>query len=206
MEVTLIQDKVNEAKHFLSQIRVMQQPSFSGDPSIIRYPYSALLNAAYSVNEYLEREARENMQRAGDPKQVADRKYKNWHTAWERNLSPEDRKVWDQMEKARRTETHKRRARLEAKMKALPIEMLPGFTRQSPYYGLHSFGVPGPLTSDPWAGKKKALGLPAWTQAWIEIREGQIIVDGDMKSLTDSCERYVSLLERLVTDCKSTFR
>jgi len=61
------------------------------------------------------------------------------------------------------------------------------------------FGPPDDF-GHPLAEEKRKLGLPPWATAWSEAQVHHFEIEGERRDVVQTCERYVKLLEKLVSD------
>jgi hypothetical protein len=57
---------------------------------------------------------------------------------------------------------------------------------------------------DAWAEERRRLGLPAWAAAWREAQVHHFEIAGERRDVVETCQRYLALLERLLTDLHSS--
>jgi hypothetical protein len=67
---------------------------------------------------------------------------------------------------------------------------------------LYSFfmGSPPTLVGDAWMEERRRLGLPGWANVWREAQVHLFEVAGERRDVVETCQRYLALLERLLTD------
>lgn len=204
METPRTLDKLEEARFFLWHLREENAKREHGPGSVqwpraFRFYLSAFLNAAYSVLEYLKREAKTELKRGATNKGQAKRRYDEWLEGWEAALPPDERQIWDHMEEQRGAETHWERAKTVIETKAVTYRT-PGEHRGHPaYYGTFFFGFPGDFGAA-LAEEKRKLGLPPWATVWWEAQVHHFEIEGERQDVVRTCERYMKLLEKLVSD------
>jgi hypothetical protein len=59
-----------------------------------------------------------------------------------------------------------------------------------------NFGQPE-IYGDAWMEEKRRLGLPSWANAWREAQVHHFEVAGERHDVVETCQRYLTLLERL---------
>src|SRR5574341_2483848 len=114
--------KLGEVRFFFWHLQEENRKVGKQCPEAFGYYLSAFLNATYSVVEILKREA--------------DKEYRSRCSQWRDNLSQDDRTLWDDIERGyiheqRRVEVHGFGAKTSSKEKAIPAELVPGFTVSS---------------------------------------------------------------------------
>ncbi len=204
METPRTLDKLEEARFFLWHLReenIKREgwPGSVGRSRAFRLYQSAFLNAAYSVLEYLKREAKTELKRGATNKGQAKRRYDEWLEGWKAALPPGEWQIWDLMEKLRDDETHKERAKTVTETQAVPYEP-PFGDRGHPAYGGGFIWSPPGEFGDPLAEEKRKRGLPSWATAWRSAQVPHFEIEGERREVVQTCERYVKLLEKLVSD------
>ncbi len=195
---------MTETKFFLTHLLEDQGRRGKRGAAAFRYYLGAFFNSAYSVTEYLEREAKIKLKRGAvnnkQSNKQAKGKYTRLYSQWENRLSGEDRQVWDFMRSRRRDEVHTRRTKTATKVKIIPADDLSP-NRLHPAYQSMMVSPPA-LFPDDTVKMKRRLGLPPWVNAWFEAVEHHFEIEGERRGVVKTCERYVALLERLVEHCE----
>lgn len=196
--------KLEEARFFLWHLReenakAERGPGSSWGPRAFGYYLSAFLNASYSVLQYLELEAKTELKRGATNKKQAKQRFNEWLADWIAALPADERQVWDHMEEQRGAETHRERAKTVTETKVVPYGPQFGYRGHPAYYGTFVFGG-SPLFEDSFAEERQKLGLPLWATAWWEAQVHHFEIEGERRDVVQTCERYVKLLEKLVSD------
>jgi hypothetical protein len=185
--------KLAEAEFFLAHLREdasgthQARPPTSADA--FRFYLSAFMNAAYSVSQYLAFEAQ------------TIRGFAKSFEQWVNDLPTADNDLWQFMWAQRRWETHLRRTKTIVEKKAVPYRPRRGHPA---YYGGTFSFVPSPDFVDPWAEKRQKLGLQPWDTAWYEAQSHSFAIKGEQPGVVETCERYVTLLRKLVAEFKAS--
>jgi len=197
-------DKLEEARFFLWHLREENAKAERG-PGSVQWPrafgfyLSAFLNAAYSVRKYLEVEAKTDLKRGATNKGQAKRRYDEWLKGWEAALPPDEGQIWKLMKEQRGAETHWERAKTVIETKAVTYRSRFEHRGHPAYYAPFFFGFPGDF-GDPLAEEKRKLGLPPWATEWWEAQVHHFEMEDERRDVVQTCERYVKLLEKLVSD------
>ncbi len=193
METPRANLKLEEAQFFLGHLREKQ----GKDARAFGFYLSAFLNAAYSMTDLLKREVKTDLKKGAVKKKQAKTKFDEWKQNWVNGLPADERKVWVLMEAQRRGEVHGLGAKTFAETKAVPLDRP---SRGHPaFYGQMSIAPPA-IFGDAWAEEKRKLGLPSWVQAWREAQIHHFKIEGERQDVVQTCERYVTLLQRLLKD------
>ncbi len=187
--------KLDEAGFFLDLLRKERE----GNPRAFGYFLSAYLNATYSFAQVLEVEAKRGLKEGAQNKKQAKAAFPLWYENWVKTLSAEEHPVWVLMEAQRRGEVHLLGAETVKETKAIPLE--PPKTHPAAFYSF-SFtgGGPPAIYADAWMEEKRRLGLPPWASAWREAQVHHFEIAGERQDVVQTCQRYLALLERLLTD------
>jgi hypothetical protein len=193
METPRARHKLDEVGFFIDHLRKERE----GDAGAFGYFLSAFLNAAYSFIKVLEVEAKRGMMKGAASKKQAKAAFRPWLVDWIGNLSSDERPVWVLMEAQRRDEVHRLGAETVKETKAIPLE--PPKSNPALFYVTMNFGQPE-LYGDAWMEEKRRLGLPSWATAWREAQVHHFEIAGERRDVVETCQRYLALLERLLTD------
>jgi hypothetical protein len=193
METPRAHHKLGEAQFFLHWI----QREREGNPQWFGYYLSAFLNASYSFAQVLEVEAKRGLKEGAENKKQAKAAFRPWYANWVNTLSTEEHSVWVLMEAQRRDETHLLGAEAVKESRAIPLE--PPKNNPAVFYSLMGGGPPA-MFADAWMEEKRRLGLPPWVNAWREAQVHHFDIEGERQDVVKTCQRYLALLERLLTD------
>jgi hypothetical protein len=195
METPRARHKLDEAGFFIDHLRKERE----GNARAFGYFLSAFLNAAYSFIQVLEVEAKRGMKEDAASKKQAKAAFRPWYEAWIENLSSNERPVWVLMEAQRRDEVHLLGAETVKETKAIPLE--PARGSRTAYF-IAPMGTPPTLLAadDAWREERQRLGLPPWVSAWREAQVHHFEIAGERRDVVETCQRYLALLERLLTD------
>lgn len=199
METSRAKFKLEEARFFLHHLREERGKVPPNWPQAFGFYLSAFLNAAYSVTECLEWEAKTELKKGAERKKQAKARFNEWREEWVKRLSPEERKVWDHMEEQRGAEVHSLGATTVTETKAVPIQHHPR-SPASVYYFFQNFMPPPALFADAWVEEKRKTGLPLWADAWWEAQVHHFEIEDERHEVVRTCERYIALLQRLLDD------
>ena len=180
--------KLGEARFFLQHLQKEDQKVIKQCPEAFGYYLSAFLNATYSVVEIHELEAKSGPAKAGETKNDIKERYNLWYKEWCKNLTANDRTLWDYMRGQRRAEVHMLGVETLPEEKAIPAESVPGVT------------IVGPPASDlgeEHLRRTKELGLSSGTLGWFYIQEPHFGGKGEVLQV---CQRYVAILERFLKE------
>ena len=193
MDTPRAQYKLGEVQFFLHWL----QKEREGNPQAFGYYLSAFLNAAYSLIVLLKLEAKMALKTGAEKKKEAKKRFDAWLEEWVSALSAEDHDVWGLMEAQRTGEVHRLGAETVKETKAIPLE--PPKSNPALFYITMNFGQPE-LYGDAWMEEKRRLGLPSWATAWREAQVHHFEIAGERRDVVETCQRYLALLERLLTD------
>ena len=196
MNTPRAQYKLGEAQFFLNHLRKERE----GDPRAFGYFLSAFLNAAYSFVEVMEVEAKRGLSAgATASRKQAKAAFRPWHENWVKNLSADEQQVWVLMEAQRRDEVHLLGA--ETVKEAKGILLAPPTDHLATFYGVSRFvGPPNDMPPEIWLEEHRRLGLAPWVRAWREAQVHHFEIAGERHDVVQTCQRYLTLLERLLTD------
>jgi hypothetical protein len=156
------------------------------------------LNAAYSFGQMLEMEVKQGLSAgAAASRKQAKAAFWPWYDTWRKNLPADEHQVWVLMEAQRRNEVHLLGAETVKATKAIVLE--PPKSNPALFYTTMNFGQPE-IYGDAWMEEKRRLGLPSWANAWREAQVHHFEVAGERHDVVETCQRYLTLLERLLTD------
>lgn len=156
------------------------------------------MNAAYSFVQVLEVEGKRGLSAgAAASRKQAKAAFRPWYENWLKNLPADEHQVWVLMEAQRRDEVHLLGAETVKEMKAIPVE--PSRGNRAAFYSFF-MGSPPTLVGDAWMEERRCLGLPAWANVWREAQVHHFEVAGERRDVVETCQRYLTLLERLLTD------
>ncbi len=110
-----------------------------------------------------------------------------WSKKWKDTLTGSDRKLWDFMHKERNAEVHRKGTKIDTEVLFVPIIEVRQDARGHPAYGFHWFAPPG--TPPPEVGKQ------------VHYFE----MGSTKEEVTETCKRYLELLERLVQEFDQAF-
>jgi hypothetical protein len=172
LDLSRIHRKIGEAHFFLRKM-IEQEPRFVGDKEPFDYYLSAFLSAAMSVRGGFQI-------RQDRPRNTA---IKAWRAQWERNLSAEERSLYDFMRKDRVDEVHDS-----------------GSSRNVGQEGVE-FGI----GTHPLDGGTLTIGGIFGTPPTVVYRPTySFTIDRTDRKVTEACGAYLALLQRMVTDFEAT--
>ena len=114
--------------------------------------------------------------------------------------------MWDFMTESRGDEVHTDRVKTIKETEAVPADDLSP-AASNPYYSTYYFRQAALYstifpavneTGDALLEEKKKLGLPTWCNAWTFLDTHYVELDGDRVKVVDTCEQYLTLLDRLI--------
>ena len=164
METPRTNLKLEETQFFLRHLRKEREK----DARAFGFYLSAFLNAAYSMTDLLEREAKTELKKGAVKKKQAKTLFDSWYQKWFQGRPANEQKVWVLMETQRRGEVHSLGTETVAETKAVPLDRS---SRGHPAFYGQMITAPPAIFGAAWAEEKRKLGLPSWVQAW---RESQI--------------------------------
>lgn len=168
MVLARLQRKIAEADFFLRKMSE-QEPRLIGDKEPFDYYLSAFHNATMSVRDGLQ--IRQNRAR--------NTEIKTWREQWENNLTPEEKTLYDFMQKDRVDEAHYSGSRRQVGQEGIPLAI-----------GTHHID-----------GGVVMIGGPPGMEAAIAHRPTySFTIGGIERKVTEACSAYFALLQRLVAD------
>ena len=209
MNLTKVQDKVNEVKFFSEKLHEVHSLPVPGNTDAFRYYFSAFLNAAYSVEQFAKWEVMADVQAQGKNESEQKRGWEKYKERWCDTLGPEERELWSSLSRyggIRGTEVHRERSRTTAKQKAVPLRDFPASHATQAYkafyvmqeaWGFPGLGFPG-LGFPGIDSLTKELDLPPGTRAWSYINEHYVEIEGKSRSIPEVSKEIVDLCDRLV--------
>lgn len=114
--------------------------------------------------------------------------YVNWHMQWEQTLTDGDRALLKFMNEQRIAEVKQRGAEVKPEVESVPVTKVEWNDQRHPAYGISWWGPPG--TPPPEVGQMVH---------YFEI-------DGTRERATETCKRYLELLEKLIRDFEQAGR
>jgi len=168
--------KLQEARDFLNRMRDQEQRAF-GDKQPFDHYLSAFLSAGMSVRTSFHVE--QDRQR--------DEAVKEWKEAWETNLTPEQKLIYEFMREDRNSEVHKSGSRRIIETKHIKVGTGGSYEDKS-----------GTLTV---MGSPSVL-IGADTSATISMPQYFFEIAGTKRPVTEVCAEYLALLEQMVAHYK----
>jgi hypothetical protein len=165
------QKKLREAHFFFRLLRQESQMDVRHDREAFEFYLNAFLSAARSVDNTLRFEEPD--------------RYPEWFKRWFGNLSPDERDLSKLLTKQRNNSQKRGSAEVTVSSESVQITDLPTNRPNHPAYGSHLFGV---LFG--WEMFPATVELPVFL---FQTNEGE-------QDVTSVCERYLSLLGKLVVD------
>jgi hypothetical protein len=162
--------KLQEAKFFLARLKSVDEQMFANEPESFEFYLSAFLSAARSVTFVLQREEKD--------------KYDAWFPGWSGRLSEEERAIMTFFKDERNASQKEGSSKATATWDFIPVTKIKSDYKSGrhPIYGWEWFGPPG--TPVPEVG----------------VRKYSFETEGEPRKVTEECQRYLDILERLVTD------
>jgi hypothetical protein len=168
LDLVRVHKKIAEAQFFLWQM-IWQERQIAGDRRPFDYYLSAFLSAAMSVRggfHYRQDRARNDAIKA-------------WRAQWERNLTAEEKDLYEFMRKDRVAEVHDSGSRRSEAQE--DITLTPGMKYWDQDMGMVTVG-----------------GRPDRPPALIRKQTYNFTIDGVEQRATEACAAYLALLQRMV--------
>lgn len=170
-------EKLAEARFFLAKL---QKEKGRDDTEVFGYYTSAFLSAAVSVVFVLQ------------DRQIGDHK---WLKNWRKKLPLEEEEFLGQIEGQRTSEVHKLGPEISTPQRRAVPELDPS---------VQIFTTPVALWDEEEIKRlhkeNQERGLPPGCQVWTYIYEHFFLIRGIPTEIISSCQRYLSLLERLIQE------
>jgi hypothetical protein len=172
----VIDKKLGEARHFLDEMRKQEKRAF-GDKQPFDYNLSAFLNAATSARGAYRKEQDRERNAA----------IKNWKTAWEGGLTGDEKRIYDYLGADRVAEVHKSGSRHDVKQETIKVGVGASYSDNSGTLTVMGSNIPG-----------SGMGGAA-----IIKPRYYFTIDGVERDVTEVCDAYLTLLERMAAQFKS---
>ena len=144
----------------------------NSDPEVFQHYLSAFLSASRSITFFIQKENKPL--------------YESSFWAWKQSLEERDRKLLDDMNEQRVAEVHRGGVELQSQVQPVPYFDVYRESITDPRYGVHFFGP---------------MGVTGGS-AQVDIVERYFDLGQGPQEVTETCRRYLSLLEDFVNEVK----